>query len=299
MRELFVEKLLKKMREDPSVILLTADLGFGVFNSFEDYKNKQYFNVGVSEQLMASMAAGLSKEGFKVFVYSIGVFPTLRCLEQIRNDISYHDFSVTIVSSGAGFSYGPLGMTHHCIQDLGYMSSIPNINIFTPANNYEMEQIFEFECGIKYIRMDKSLLKLIPDKAKSNQFYRCYFINKKYERKDKLLILAHGSIGEIVQSLLNEKNKVDFYTIPYLKESEEIIELCKEYKKILTVEEHSVVNGFFSFISSLLIKNKVIKEIDYIALDHTHSSLVGDQNYLREKLLLNLNLLSSKFQSKC
>ena len=127
MRELFIQKLLDKMRNDSSVILLTADLGFGVFNCFEDYRNKQYFNVGVSEQLMASMAAGLSIEGFNVFIYSIGVFPTLRCLEQIRNDLSYHNCAVTIVSSGAGFSYGPLGMTHHCIQDIGYMSSIPNI----------------------------------------------------------------------------------------------------------------------------------------------------------------------------
>ena len=89
------------MSEDSKVILLTADLGFGAFECFEPFRNKQYFNVGVCEQLMASMAAGLSKEGFKVFIYSIGVFPTMRCLEQIRNDISYHDFEVTIVTTGA------------------------------------------------------------------------------------------------------------------------------------------------------------------------------------------------------
>lgn len=299
MRELFIQKLLDKMRNDSSVILLTADLGFGVFNCFEDYRNKQYFNVGVSEQLMASMAAGLSIEGFNVFIYSIGVFPTLRCLEQIRNDLSYHNCAVTIVSSGAGFSYGPLGMTHHCIQDIGYMSSIPNINIFTPANKYEMEKIFEIECGLKYIRIDKSELNLISDNERSSLFYQCYFTNKKYDKKDKTLILAHGSIGEITQSFLNEKNKFDFYTIPYLKETKEIVDLCSGYKQILTIEEHSVVNGFFSFITLLLIKNKVFKKIEYIALDHEHSSLVGNQNYLRDKLLLNLNLLSSKFQSKC
>ena len=78
---------------------------------------------------MASMAAGLSLEGFKVFIYSIGVFPTLRCLEQIRNDISYHGCSVTIVTTGAGFSYGSLGMTHHCVQDIGIMRAIPSIDI--------------------------------------------------------------------------------------------------------------------------------------------------------------------------
>ena len=140
MRDLFVQKLLKMISNDPKVILLTADLGFGAFECFESFRDKQYFNVGISEQLMASMAAGLSLEGFKVFIYSIGVFPTLRCLEQIRNDISYHGCSVTIVSTGAGFSYGSLGMTHHCVQDIGVIRSIPNIDVFTPANKYEMNE---------------------------------------------------------------------------------------------------------------------------------------------------------------
>ena len=284
------------MRNDSSVILLTADLGFGAFKCFEDYRNKQYFNVGVSEQLMASMAAGLSIEGFNVYIYSIGVFPTIRCLEQIRNDLSYHDCSITIISSGAGFSYGPLGMTHHCIQDIGYMSSIPDISIFTPANEYEMEEIFEINCGLKYIRIDKSQLDLFPEASKSNQFYKCYFINEKYNNNDKTLILAHGSIGEITKPFLNKKNKIDFFTIPYLKETIEIVKLCEGYKKVLTIEEHSVVNGFFSFISLLLIKNKVFKEIDFIALEHKHSSLVGDQKFLRDKLLINLNLLTSNFK---
>ncbi len=294
MRDLFIQKLLKKMNDDSSTILLTADLGFGAFSCFEKFRDKQYFNVGVSEQLMASMAAGFSHEGFNVFIYSIGVFPTLRCLEQIRNDISYHDYEVTIVTSGAGFSYGSLGMTHHCIQDIGYMSSIPNINIFTPANDFEMENILENKCGIKYIRIDKSQLKLSPDKKNSGKYFLCYFINKKYNKAEKTLILSHGSIGEIAKSVLNEKYKVDFYTVPCIKETDELLQLCKPYKKILTMEEHSIINGFYSFISSMLNRNKVFKEIDYIALEHEHSSLVGDQNFLRKELKLNKNLVISK-----
>ena len=294
MRDLFIQKLLKKMSNDSSVILLTADLGFGAFNCFEKFRDKQYFNVGVSEQLMASMAAGFSHEGFNVFIYSIGVFPTLRCLEQIRNDISYHDCQVTIVTSGAGFSYGSLGMTHHCIQDIGYMSSIPNINIFTPANDFEMGNILEKKCGIKYIRLDKSQLKLSPYTKKSGNHFQCYFFNEKYNEEEKTLILSHGSIGEITKPILNEKYKVDFYTIPLIKETKQLINLCKPYKKILTIEEHSVINGFFSFISSMLTRNKVFKEIDYIALEHEHSSLVGDQNFLRKELKLNETQLLSK-----
>jgi len=294
LRDLFVKKLLKKIKGDPKVILLTADLGFGAFDCFEVFRNSQYFNVGVSEQLMASMAAGLSKEGFKVYIYSIGVFPTLRCVEQIRNDISYHDYDVTIVTSGAGFSYGSLGMTHHCIQDIGVIKSIPNISVFTPANNYEMDDILNKSVGLRYIRIDKSNLDLRPKSEIKDIFAYCYFRNDLFEKKEKTLILSHGSIGSISLPFLNKNFKVDFYTLACIKETKEIIELCKKYKKIVTIEEHSEINGLFGFITYILAKNKIIVEADYIALPEDHISIVGDQNYLREKTKLNSENLYSK-----
>ena len=298
MRDLFVNNLFNKMCNDSSVILLTADLGFGAFDCFERFRNKQYFNVGISEQLMASMAAGLSIEGFNVFLYSIGIFPTFRCLEQIRNDLSYHDCSVTIVTTGAGFSYGALGMTHHCVQDIGIMSSIPEINIFTPANKFEMEEIFNFKCGLRYIRIDKSDLNLVPiknDKNKKFHFY-CYFKNDAFEKKNKTLILSHGSIGSIAKTFFNPKYNIDFYTIPYLKGTDELVELCSSYKKIITIEEHSITNGFFSFIVNLLAKKKILKEVDFIALNHEHISIVGDQKFLRNKSFLNSHSLLEKIK---
>ncbi len=294
MRDLFIEKLLNKIEIDPKIILLTADLGFGAFDCFEAYRNRQYFNVGVSEQLMASMAAGLSKEGFEVYIYSIGVFPTLRCLEQIRNDISYHNFNVTIVTSGAGFSYGSLGMTHHCVQDIGIMRSIPNIDIFTPSNNYEMNDLLNRSIGFRYLRIDKSDLNLRPKSKIKEIFAYCYFSNDLFDKKDKTLILSHGSIGTISLPFLNEKFKVDFYTLACIKESKEILDLCKKYKRIITIEEHSEINGLFGFISFILAKNKIFMEIDYIAIPENHISIVGDQNYLRERTKLNSESLHSK-----
>ena len=282
------------MSEDSKVILLTADLGFGAFECFEPYRNKQYLNVGVCEQLMASMAAGLSKEGFKVFIYSIGVFPTMRCLEQIRNDISYHDFDVTIVTTGVGFSYGALGMTHHCVQDIGIMRSIPLINIFTPSNTYEMNDILENSKGIRYLRIDKSQIQLKPINEFKDIYCYCYFSNNDLNFDEKILVLSHGSIGEISLPFLNNKYNLDFYNLALIKESTELINLCSRYKKIITIEEHSIVNGLFSFLSSLLSKHKILKEIDYIALPNEHISLVGDQKFLREKSGLTPNALYSK-----
>ena len=282
------------MVKDPSVILLTADLGFGAFECFEPYRNKQYFNLGISEQLMASMAAGLSIEGFKVYMYSIGVFPSFRCLEQIRNDISYHDCDVTIVTTGAGFSYGSLGMTHHCVQDIGVMMSIPNINILSPANNFEMEDILEKSSGLRYLRIDKSQLKLEPISSLKNNFIYCYFNNSYLPSHEKTLLLSHGSIGSIAIPFLENKYNLDFYSVACLNESEELLELCRKYKRIITIEEHSVVNGFFTFIVSLLAKNKVSAEIEYLSLPNEHFSIVGDQNYLRNELNLNSKFLLRK-----
>ena len=146
--------------------------------------NSKEANVcGISEANMIGVAAGLSFSKHDVWVYSIAPFIYARPFEQIRNDISYHNCSITIISSGAGFSYGPLGMTHHCIQDIGYMSAIPNASILTPSNEYEMEEIFEIDCGLKYIRIDKSQLAFTPVHSKSNQFYKCYFINFRYLKK--------------------------------------------------------------------------------------------------------------------
>ena len=286
------------MSKDSSVILLTADLGYGAFECFEQFRNKQYFNVGISEQLMSSMAAGLSIEGFKGFIYSIGVFPTFRCLEQIRNDISYHECAVTIVSTGAGFSYGSLGMSHHCVQDIGVMRSIPNVDIYTPANDYEMECILDNAKGLSYIRIDKSKFDSTPLISDNEEFFYGYFINKKLKSDKKTLILAHGSIGSIVKPFMDYQFAIDFYTLPLIKESQTIVNLCKQYKKIITIEEHSFSNGFFCFISSLLSKNKILKEIDYLALPDEHISIVGDQKYLREKLNLNSKSLKKKLNRK-
>ena len=119
-------------------MLLVGDLGFSVVEKFCKKFPNNFINAGIAEQNMSGIAAGLASEGFRVFTYSIGNFNTFRCAEQIRNDISYHDCNVKIISSGAGFSYGSLGMSHHCVQDIGFMSSIPGISIITPANRIEL-----------------------------------------------------------------------------------------------------------------------------------------------------------------
>src|SRR6266853_1036746 len=118
MRDVFIKTLSALAPARPEIMLLTGDLGFGALDGFFAEFPRQIVNVGVAEQNMSGLATGLALEGHTVFTYSIGNFPTLRCLEQIRNDICYHGANVKIVTVGGGLAYGPLGSTHHTTEDL-------------------------------------------------------------------------------------------------------------------------------------------------------------------------------------
>lgn len=159
MRDSFLKSLTLLAKEDANVMLLTADLGFGVFESFADSFPDQYLNVGVAEQNMTGIATGLALEGKTVFTYSIGNFPTLRCLEQIRNDACYHEVNVNIVSTGGGFSYGALGMSHHTTEDLSIMRALSGVTVIAPCNGWEAEhatvQVAK-QPGVSYLRIDKT-----------------------------------------------------------------------------------------------------------------------------------------------
>jgi transketolase len=125
MRTAFINRLQQLAETNPRLFLVTGDLGFGVLDAFEKKFPRQFLNVGVAEQNMTAVATGLALEGYTVFTYSIGNFPTLRCLEQIRNDTCYHGANVKVVSIGGGFSYGQLGMSHHATEDLSIMRALP------------------------------------------------------------------------------------------------------------------------------------------------------------------------------
>ena len=137
MRDTFVRTLIEEAMQDPRIVLVTGDLGFGVLKPFWELLPNQFINAGIAEQNMTSVAAGMALEGKIVFTYSIGNFPTLRCLEQIRNDCAYHDANVKIVCVGGGFVYGSLGMSHHATEDIAVMRAIPGMTVICPGDLVE------------------------------------------------------------------------------------------------------------------------------------------------------------------
>ena len=162
MRDAFVNQLTELARHDSDIMFLTGDLGFGVFDNFAKEFPDQYINVGVAEQNMTGIAAGLGLEGKKVFTYSIANFATLRCLEQIRNDAAYHEVNMTVVSSGGGFTYGALGMSHHATEDIAIMRALPDVNVVAPSTAWEAyhaTKALTEKKGVGYLRIEKGGIK--------------------------------------------------------------------------------------------------------------------------------------------
>ncbi len=287
MRDAFIEELTDIAAEDPNLILITGDLGFGVFDDFSKNFPNQFLNVGVAEQNMTMVAAGMAMEGKKVFTYSIGNFPTLRCLEQIRNDICYHDLNVTIVSIGGGFSYGQLGMSHHATEDLSIMRALPNLLVTAPSSILEVkrltQELYESSCP-SYLRLDKSHAKG-PKKASSIQLGKALKIR---EGKDLTIISCGGILHEAIKAAdLLEKEGFDLrilsmHTIKPL-DHYSIDEAVKETGGIITLEENNILGGLGSAVAEYcLTSNQIPNFFHRIGIKDEYSSVVGDQNFLRD-----------------
>ena len=285
MRDAFLDKITKLAVKDKEIVLLTADLGFGVFEDFEFRFPGQYFNVGVAEQNMTGLAAGLALEGKKVITYSIGNFPTLRCLEQIRNDGCYHDLNITIVATGGGFSYGPLGMSHHTTEDIAILRALPAMSVVAPGTAWEAGEATEAlikSNGVGYLRLDKT----VADENSTHLFSLGGSI--KYRAgKDVTLLTTGGILRDVVLAaeLLQEQGidagVVSMHSVKPIDKSA-IVTAANETGGIVTIEEHNLDGGLGSAVAEVCMDNCIAPKIFLrIGLNNRYSSAVGSQDYLK------------------
>ena len=283
MRNAFIDELTLLAEENEKIFLIIGDLGFGVIENFENRFPNQFLNAGVAEQNMMGMAAGLASAGYKVYVYSIGNFPVFRCLEQIRNDICYEKLDVSIVSIGAGLSYGTLGYSHHAIDDIGVMSALPGMTIYSPADPIETRRALRESVSLqtpKYFRLGKS------DEPEIFKETQTEFPNwTGLANGNDLLVLTTGAItNEAIEAaaLLQKLGiKISVVAIPVLKPMAFDKDLVGRFDNVLVLEEHSKSGGLGTILSEQLALNGLKANLVKLGLpDQVHHEL-GSQKHLR------------------
>ncbi len=290
MRDAFTRCLQDAARVNKDLVLITGDLGFGVLFPFMKEFPEQFINAGIAEQAMMSMAAGMAIEGKTVVVYSIGNFPTLRCLEQIRNCCAYHEVNVKIVCVGAGFVYGTLGMTHHATEDMSALRLLPGVTVYAPADGVETEAVmarFLTEPGVAYLRIGRGGEPCFSQ-PKALEGYQTGQAVPHREGRDAYILTAGGILSSAMAAaelLESQGLQVGVASFPTIKpmDSAYIASLCAQVPVLFTLEEHTVVGGFGSAVCEVvsgLRENRA--RVVRLGLQDTYSSIVGNQEYLKK-----------------
>ena len=287
MRDSFIRSMTALAEADPMVTLITGDLGFGVLTDFARRFPGQFINAGVAEQNMTAIAAGMALEGHKVYTYSIALFTTLRCLEQIRNDVCYHDADVTVVSVGGGFSYGQLGMSHFATEDIAILRALPNMRVVAPTDPWEAAELtlqLATLPGPKYLRLDKGSAGL-PAAPGEVTFGKAKMVRK---GSDVTLIATGAILREALAAadmLAGEGIEATVLAIHTIKplDTEAIIAAARRTNAVITVEEHTIVGGLGSAVAECCLDASAAPAIfRRIGLKDAYPSVVGDQDYLRK-----------------
>ena len=257
MRDSFVRTLLELAKENPNIELVTGDLGFGVLRPFWETLPDQFLNAGIAEQNMTAMAAGMALEGKTVFVYSIGNFPTMRCLEQIRNDCAYHGANVKIVCVGGGFVYGSLGMSHHATEDMAVMRSLPGVTVFSPADKVEAVSVAKAAAvcpGTCYIRLGRGGEPVVREKIDDFQVGKAIPVRK----GSRVAIFSTGDIYKevalAVEELVRSGIEPTVYTFPTVSplDGETVLACARDHELIVTCEEHNIRGGLGTAVAEVL-----------------------------------------------
>lgn len=304
MRDTFVRTLVELAKQDKNIELITGDLGFGVLKPYYETVPDQFTNAGIAEQNMTAVAAGMALEGKTVFTYSIGNFPTLRCLEQIRNDCAYHNANVKIVCVGGGFVYGSLGMSHQATEDLAILRALPDVVVMAPADLVEAEECTKALAkypGTAYLRLGRGGEKRIHDKIENFQIGKAIKIHE----GEKVAIFSTGAIFEEVTAAYDELKEKGInpavYTFPTVKPIDKVTieEVAREFDLIVTCEEHNVVGGFGSAVAEVMAEMKDKKAVLMrIGLNDEYSVRVGNQKYLRKQYGIDAKSIVEKIISQ-
>jgi transketolase len=287
MRNAFVQALTEAAAADPRIMLLTADLGFKIFDDFARRYPDRFMNVGVAEANMVGVATGLAMGGRKPFIYSIVPFATLRTYEQVRNDICYHRADVTVVGVGGGYSYGPNGPTHHALEDIGAMRMLPNMTVVCPGDPAETlaaVRALAAHRGPAYLRLGRAGEPAVHPDAPPLQLGKGICLRG----GDDVAILSTGNMlatAKATADLLEARGihgrVLSLHTVKPL-DAALVDQAARETRLVVTLEEHFLAGGFGSAVAELLADGGgPVRLLRFGAADR-FAHLAGDQAYHRE-----------------
>lgn len=288
MRDAFINAVYELAMVTDNLMLLSGDIGYKVFDYFRRDFPRKFFNVGIAEQNMIGMSAGLAMNGKLPFVYTIIPFLTMRAFEQIRVDLCMHNLPVKLIGVGGGLAYGMLGPTHHAIEDVAIMRALPNMTVIVPADPAETYELTRAAMNLKgpcYIRLGKNGEPVLPARVVDDRIT----IGKARMMRDgsDATIIACGPITGIAIAAAEELSRVyDFscrvlsmHTIKPIDDAA-IWDAVTETRAILTLEEHSIIGGLGSAVAEHLAENSSKIPFSRMGIKDRFTTTVGDQNYL-------------------
>ena len=288
MRNAFAQELTRLAGEDQRIVLLSGDIGNRLFDNFKHLFPNRFYNCGVAEANMTSMAAGMAMCGLRPVTYTITSFNTVRCLEQIKIDIAYHHLPVVIVGVGSGLSYAELGATHHSCEDIAYLRSLPNMQIIAPADPQEVRLALRASLSQDhpvYIRLGKKGEPAIYDQEPPFTIGRGIVMRKGRD----VCLLGTGTIMTEVLAAAEELEKrgvstqvVDFHTLKPLDE-DLLGKIFSEVRVVVTVEEHNLIGGFGSAVAAWFSAGPA-KQAALLCkgIPDQFFCVAGDQQYARQ-----------------
>lgn len=251
MRGQIIDALFKRMAKNPDVFFLTADMGINLVEKFEENYPDRFLNVGIAEQNLVGVSAGLANLGFRPFAYTISNFAVHRCFEQIRNDIGIHDYPVVLLGTGAGFDNAPLGPTHHVIDDWGAIKTIPEIDIYCPSSVSYAGTLVDHllaEGRPAYVRIPKGAPKA-PDTTE-------HFVLLPGSVQHTVLVSYGGPVQDCLAAQARDP-VLAVLAVNRLRplDGEKLAKTLQPYRRIVVVEDHFPSSGFYGSICELAARH--------------------------------------------
>ena len=286
MRNAFADEVTQIAQSDARILLLSGDIGNRLFDTLRDQSPGQFLNCGIAEQNMMGVAAGLGLSGFRPIVYTIAPFTTLRCLEQIKVDVAYHDSPVIIVGTGSGLSYASLGPTHHSLDDFAIFRAIPNIQVLAPWDAPSLRaclRMAHHSGKPTYIRIGK---KGEPDLC-AGRPVPAIGTGFTLRKGRHLCILSVGTISEeanFAAAMLKEQGiEAEVVLSHTVKPSPVTLfeNLASRFECFVTVEEHARLGGFGESFLSNLASKKLQRRVICLGTDDAFMPFIGSQAFAR------------------